>query len=419
MKNDTIFVQIAAYRDPELIPTIENLLKTAKYKSRLRIGIAWQHTPVDTWDNLDKYKRKKQFKILDIPISESKGVCWARAKLNTLYDGEKYTLQIDSHHRFIQNWDEVLIDMLESLRANGSKKPLLTSYLPSFFPENDVESRLKYPWQMNFDYYLPEGPIFTRPSDIPDIENITEPIPARFLSAHFVFADGTWVTEVPYDSMLYFHGEEPSLAIRSYTHGYDLYHPHIVIGWHEYTRAGKKKHWDDNTWGMFDRISFSRTRKLLGMDGEILDFDFGKQGLGTERSLHEYELYAGVKFATRQVHQKTLDKLPPPVTTSDEEFEKGLCNRFKYCINVWRESVKETDYDCWVIAFKDNTGNEIARMDASKEEVKNLLASSENDQFVTIWREFDTSIRPSKWIVWPHSEEKGWLSVIEGEVPLK
>jgi hypothetical protein len=423
MKTDTIFVQIASYRDPELSSTIENLLSTAKYKSRLKFGIAWQHAAEDTWDDITKYKKNKQFKILDIPAEESKGVCWARAKLQKLYGGEKYTIQLDSHHQMIKHWDEVLINMLEELKKDGHKKPILTSYLPAYFPRSSTETpnpdMMKEPWRMNFDYFLPEGPIFTRPSTIPDIATITKPIPARFLSAHFVFTDGHWIMNVPYDEMLYFHGEEPSLAIRSFTHGYDLFHPHIVVGWHEYTRTGKKKHWDDNHWGELDKISFSRIRKMLGMDNELLDFDFGLYGLGTERSLHEYELYAGVKFSTRQIHQKTIDRINPPVTTSDEEWEAGLVSRFKYCINIYRGSLTETDYDMWAIAFKDCEGKELVRLDANRSEIEGIIRNNPAEQFVNLWREFDTSVRPCSWLVWPRSESKGWLSIIEGTIPNK
>ena len=38
-----IFVQIVSYRDPELIPTVLNLVETAKYPENLRINVAWQH----------------------------------------------------------------------------------------------------------------------------------------------------------------------------------------------------------------------------------------------------------------------------------------------------------------------------------------------------------------------------------------
>ena len=48
-----IFVQIASYRDPELIPTLEDLLDKSDTPENLRICIAWQHSEEDEWDNLD------------------------------------------------------------------------------------------------------------------------------------------------------------------------------------------------------------------------------------------------------------------------------------------------------------------------------------------------------------------------------
>ena len=58
-KKDTIFVQIASYRDPELNNTLEYLFKNAKYPDNLRVCIAWQHSDEDEWDNLDKWKKDK------------------------------------------------------------------------------------------------------------------------------------------------------------------------------------------------------------------------------------------------------------------------------------------------------------------------------------------------------------------------
>ena len=66
VSKNTIFVQIASYRDPQLIPTIEDILDKADNPKNLSIGIAWQHSDEDTWDNLDKYKKDKRFKIIDI-----------------------------------------------------------------------------------------------------------------------------------------------------------------------------------------------------------------------------------------------------------------------------------------------------------------------------------------------------------------
>ena len=52
IKNGTIFVQIASYRDPELRKTLEDILDKADNPDRLKICVAWQHTSEDEWDTL-------------------------------------------------------------------------------------------------------------------------------------------------------------------------------------------------------------------------------------------------------------------------------------------------------------------------------------------------------------------------------
>ena len=93
-KNETIFVNIASYRDPELVPTIKDCLEKAKYPERLRFGICWQHNPEDEWDNLDEFKNDSRFRIDDVHFQEAKGVCWARNRTQKLWVKEKYTLQL-------------------------------------------------------------------------------------------------------------------------------------------------------------------------------------------------------------------------------------------------------------------------------------------------------------------------------------
>ena len=144
------------------------------------------------------------------------------------YKDEDYTLQLDSHHRFVQDWDDILIKMIKQLKKKGHKKPLLTGYIPSFDPDNDPAARIHVPWKMNFDRFIPEGAVFFLPASIDDWQQRDEPIPARFYSAHFCFTIGKFCKEVPHDPNYYFHGEEISIAVRAFTHGYDLFHPHPV-----------------------------------------------------------------------------------------------------------------------------------------------------------------------------------------------
>lgn len=421
--NETIFIQIAAYRDPELLNTLEDLLKNSLNPDNLKICIAWQHSKEDKWDTLDLYKDDPRFIILDFDYTESKGVCWARNQIQQHYNGETYTLQLDSHHRFTKNWDEELIKMYKQLQNKGHKKPLITSYLPSYFPDQDPKGRTQEVWKQDFNRFTPEGYIFTYPSLIEGWQNLTEPVPARFYSAHFAFTTGQFCNEVKHDPQMYFHGEEPSIAVRAFTWGYDLFHPHKIIAWHEYTRDGKVKQWDDDQeWSEKDKASHLRYRILHEMDGHTCSpcarKAIGEYYFGEERTLQDYELYAGVRFKDRKVQQYTLDfKYPPnPQYNTEEEYEISLLSKFKHCIDIYNSHFNENDYEYWVVSFESEDGTVISRIDADANEVQTLLNTSKSgDNWVRIWREFDGK-KPDKWVVWPYSKSKGFIERIESHL---
>lgn len=414
-----IFIQVAAYRDPQLKPTIADALHKARYPENLVWSIAKQYHPEDNFDVLFEYVDNPNFKILDIPHIESQGVCWARHLTQQLYDGEEYTLQIDSHMRFAKDWDVELIDMIKKLQDKGYKKPLLTGYVSSFDPDNDPGGRVMVPWRMTFDRFIPEGAVFFLPETIPGWESLTEPVPARFYSAHFCFTLGQFSKEVQHDPFYYFHGEEISVGVRAYTHGYDLFHPHKVLVWHEYTRKGRTKQWDDNpAWVERNRLSHLRNRKLFSMDGEVYnEEEFGVFGFGKERSLRDYEKYAGILFKNRSVQQYTLDKKYPPNPydfNTEEEWLSSFASIFKHCIDIGFDSVPEKDYDFWVVAFHGDNEETLYRRDADKQEIRQMM--SDPDGYCKIWREFQTTQKPKYWVVWPHSESKGWCDRLTGNL---
>ena len=88
-----IFVQIASYRDPELIPTIYDLVEKADNANSLKIIVAWQHDdnesiiPIQSLFDSKKYNGLK-IEMIDIPYTDSKGVCWARNLIRRKYRGE-------------------------------------------------------------------------------------------------------------------------------------------------------------------------------------------------------------------------------------------------------------------------------------------------------------------------------------------
>lgn len=407
---DKIFISIASYRDPELVPTIRNIIAKADFPERLVFGVAWQH---DEKESLGEYYYDPRFRILDIDYRQSQGACWARYMIQKLCKDEKYYMQLDSHHRFVEHWDTKCINTIKLLQEQGHPKPLLTGYIPSYDPANDPDKRVMEPWKMNFDRFTPEGVVFFLPATIDDWkERNNQPIPARFFSAHFVFTLGKWPFEVPYDPYYYFHGEEINLAARSYTHGYDLFHTTEIIAWHEYTRKGRTKQWDDDKdWGVRNTSCHIRNRKLFGMDDEKQDINFGPFGFGTVRSLRDYEKYAGISFKLRGVQKYTKENKiapNPPVTDFDASIERI----FKHCIDIGYDKVPETDYTFWCVAFKDVNGNDIYRQDADAAEIERM--KRDPDGYCKLWREFVFTVKPHSWIVWPFSQSKGWCAQITG-----
>ena len=150
-----IFIQIASYRDPQLLPTLKDCIDKAKNPENLVFCIAHQRNPEDEWDNLDEYKDDPTFTIMDVPWNESGGLCWARHHIQKMWKGEEYTMQLDSHHRFLQDWDEVLIEMMGQ---TGSPKPIITAYAGMYDPKENKLLNTE-PYKMVPDKFTPGGTI--------------------------------------------------------------------------------------------------------------------------------------------------------------------------------------------------------------------------------------------------------------------
>lgn len=393
-----IFVQIASYRDPELIPTIKDCIAKAKNPDLLTFGICWQYGPEEEVlrEVLNSFPRAQ---IIEIPYLESKGLCWARSLIQKLWKGEEYTLQIDSHHRFLQNWDEELKIMISSV---NSKKPIITSYAGMYDPREEKLINIE-PYKMVARKFTDSGTILFYPNAIEDYKILTKPIPARFVSGHFFFTLGVHCKEYKYDPFLYFAGDEISLSVRSFTLGYDLYHPHKTVIWHEYTREGRTKHWTDfseenknsgtveRTWWEMDIKSKERLRCLL-REEKNNNIDLGEYGLGAVRTLEDYELYAGINFSTRTLHPLTIRGCNPPVNDNSTWY-KNKDTEYSYSLDL---PVPETYISSIYIGVESNGGVVLHRQDL-KEYIPKLNI------------QFRSELKPYKWVYWPVDLNGNWL----------
>lgn len=416
-----IFVHLPAYREPELVPTIKDCLAQAKFPERIVFGICRQYNPDDKFDNIDQFRGNKQFKIDEIIYTEAKGLPYARQRINDMITDETYVLQLDSHHRFTKDWDETLEQMHLGLEKKGFK-PILTGYLPYYNPKTDPVGRCMEPWQQQFACFYPHGTIFIRPGLLSGYQTMTEPARSRFISGHFAFARAQWAKDVKHDPNIYFSGEELNLTVRSFTHGYDLFHPHKLVIWHATMREERSGIllWDDQSkrgedWYGYQQRAWKRIRNLIRTQKDD-DVDLTGYDLGTVRTLKEFEKYAGFHFKRKAVQQYTLEnKFPPnPPLENDEAWENSFAVSFYHCIRFDKSVFKHNDYDFWAFAFDDENGQAVFREDLQAPSVAEILRSPNNH--VSIEKFFLTGKKPVKWVIWAHSKSKGWVERIEERI---
>lgn len=417
MKKDKIFIQIASYRDPQLVPTIEDMINKAKNPENLVFGLCWQY---DETEPVDMFDDNPQFRVSKHHYSNSQGLGWARHITNTLYEDEEYTLQIDSHHRFVQDWDVIVLeDYKQALTI--APKPIITTYCAPFDPNSDETTWNPVPCLMSQYEFSGDRLLMSMPWYIQDYKTKTEVIRSRTISGHFYFTSGNFVKEVPYDPDIYFGGytEETTLSVRAFTNGYDFFSPYRTVMWHEYTRNYRPKHWDDHgkesqtkkTSGERDVFARNKTRQLFGT--QEYGIDMGVYGLGDVRTLHDYEVYGGFDFKKCLIQEYTLKvKDAPNPTNWEEQFI-----REKYDINCeWDvEFFKVLNFEkpkFLTLGIQTKSGIELFRKDFTIEndsDYVNLL----NNKFSTT---IETSDKPNKYVMYLFDEDKQWSPLYEKNI---
>jgi [Skp1-protein]-hydroxyproline N-acetylglucosaminyltransferase len=299
---ETIFVALASYRDPECLPTLQDLYQRAKYPERIRVGVVDQRVPTDGDDIIrnkipaaapgDPKRNKHEgtvdplctppcatdpnhflchyshlIDVMNVSAPLMVGPTFARHLAYRMYRGEYFVLQVDSHVRFVQDWDELLI---QQWKATRNEMAVLTTYLADVTHSIDpvthasvredsfpVMCRIEYEWLGSAmahikngvqPYYRPPPqqpapPVTPLKSDTKSNSNSTTttttilpPLLQPFWAAGFSFARGHFVVQVPYDPYLplVFQGEEISMTIRGFTYGYDFYAPLQHVAFHMY-----------------------------------------------------------------------------------------------------------------------------------------------------------------------------------------
>lgn len=302
---DRIFVSIASYCDPMLPFTVASARSQAADPSRVVIGIVEQEAPDAGYRPLDEWSRT-HLRFTRVPALEARGPCWARALAMTLYQGEGWYLQIDSHTWFEPGWDERLIGWARRCAADNPRT-ILTCY-PNPFTLRDghpvaqvVTHRVLASAVVGTCEFDPAHPVLMFEGVAVETD---EPVPGFHVAGGCLFAPGRLVEELPYDPRLYFHGEEQAFALRAWTHGWDIRHIPGMPLYHLYTVPGSQPramHWtpahdEQRAVRSAELEALARMRLQALVDGSP---ELGCYGLGRQRSLADYAAFSGIDYAAR------------------------------------------------------------------------------------------------------------------------
>ncbi len=297
-----IFVAIPSYRDRECQWTLKDLFEQARHPERVFAGVCWQTVPAEDADCFGvDLPRPDQIRVVHYHCNDAKGLGWARREAQKLWRGEEYHLQIDSHMRFVPDWDEKMLAMLENC---DSEWPVLTVYPPCYTPPRHLQP-ISRPYIQCVDRFSSSGIVEFTARQLPPGIEVNRPLPTACCAGGFQFGSCRTIRDCPADPDIYFSGEEPSQAARLWTHGFDLYSPNETVIYHYYQRDDSRHHWEDHrNWSKRHEETLRRLLRLLQPNNRMLrtgSVDPGPFGLGNRRRLVDYEHFSGINFSGKTI----------------------------------------------------------------------------------------------------------------------
>lgn len=287
----SIFIQISAYRDRELQKTIQDAIAKSSGQYELKFGV---HQLIAEGDEVVELN----VPTLTSVAPENLGVNAGRYLANTLYDGEDYYFQIDSHMRFVPNWDLAAVAGIKYYQAQGIAKPLMTMYPGNYWYKGGVEKFDSIenftPTKISF-HEKPQQFVDTlAPSQM---AKPTTPACAYTysVSAANIFTLGRFAN-LPRDTRIMFWGEEILTAATAFCHGFDLVVPTAPLVWHlyhsgqSYEATGRHHAWLDYSKHWHELVDASK--------GALEESLFALDGV---RSIEEFGQFAGVDFSSREL----------------------------------------------------------------------------------------------------------------------
>lgn len=260
--------------DLELYPTVLDMIQKADNPQSLFISVFSQDdNHPDLEEIFEHYNVKNSYRKTSTKSARGLGFARFMTREGIDLSSYKYYLQIDSHMRFDQGWDTILINSYERMTTLWGKS-IISTYPPSYEYEEDGSIK----------YVQSEYP--------PCVELIVDPGYLRFQPKYIEYSGGEYGQETGYfcggfsfgyashynevkpDPLIYFNGEEHLMAIRLYQKDIKVICPPYVPIYHDYDGVNRKRIWDVNP-EKANIETISRNRINQFFDGQLDDAEFG------------------------------------------------------------------------------------------------------------------------------------------------
>lgn len=386
MKSTTIFVQVAAYRDPDLKNTILSGLQNATHPDQLRWGLYHQYDE-STQDLLKEFRDDSRFTIVEVPWQTCQGVGHARAECNALYRNERYFLQIDAHMRFAKGWDAIAVAELNKCPGTNELNKALTEYPMPFITTKDgiIEKTEHYvailvPKKLEYGFV----PTFEAKPTKEQQQQV------RFAAGGFLFGPGR-IAQIAYAREVCFTGEEILLSLRLWEHGIQLFAPTQAIVWHLYDRPLAHRFWRD----LPTEYEKMQQNSLLKLKAELL--------LSSSRT-KGFEGFCGIDFTHGLLLSSQKNNKHMAFYRLQFTMEAGSCFT----------KADDRDLDFVFVGFMTDLGVERARFDFKCSDWIHLQMIQVDFEAPVIVVDGDGDGVVGKTdittvLIWPHSSFTGWF----------
>lgn len=315
---NTIFIIIPNHQDSECIPTIKDAFLKASCPYRVFVGVC---DVMGTGALLSQLRmslgQNEDFIAHNTRVhtahGSGNGPSSAKAlAFQHLYRNEMYVMTVDAHTIFAEDWDAKSINQLQ--RAN-SERPILTMQ-PLPWP-SDIRAAVPLSLTDRPGNFLCVGAI-KESSGLPLIGSRSmAKHPARsvrqmFYSPCFSFTYATAYKDVPFDAAarFLFYGEEIAMSARLWTSGWDFFVPFTCLVLHRETGSPVPR--VDVSKQLMDEKRVQVLLHIRDTKGLPPGITSGVEapgdafGLGTVRTIREYERFTGIDFPNCKVSQKAI-----------------------------------------------------------------------------------------------------------------